>query len=217
MIGGVRLMLGRESDGLLLFGCTGLVVPLVMIRIGMLSRQRARAERALSHQAAHDPLTGLPNRREFMARLGASLHRLRSGEARVAVLVLFCDLDGFKEVNDRLGHTVGDQLLQLVARRLRDSVRECDLVSRFGGDEFLVLCQAEVTQGAADSVCERIRVALAHPFPLGGEQVWIGASVGVVMADGTADPTELIHRADEAMYAAKQRRSGPATLTVVVA
>lgn len=193
---GIRALVGGGNDGLLLtIGGPG-IAALVMVRIGRLSAERDRAERALRHDASHDPLTDLPNRREFIARLGDEL------SIHPDCIIAFCDLDGFKAVNDRLGHDAGDQLLVEVARRLRACVRDGDVVSRFGGDEFLIL-----SRGAAldeiDAICERIVDALSRPIKLRGELVTIGVSMGIAVAFGTDDPEDLINRADHAMYSAK--------------
>ena len=104
-----------------------------MVRIGQLSAARDQAERALRFEASHDQLTGLPNRREFLDQLSNELTHAQQ------CVLFFCDLDGFKNVNDRLGHDNGDELLVEVGRRLRACVRQGDVVSRFGGDEFLIL------------------------------------------------------------------------------
>ena len=209
IIGGGRQILGLNVDGLLLAIGTAAITPLVMIRIGRLSAQRGRAEQALLHQATHDALTGLPNRREFSTRLTATVAQHRP------LVVLFCDLDGFKAVNDRLGHAAGDLLLVEVAGRLRRCVREDDVVSRFGGDEFLIMCPDAETSDASE-LCVRIDHAMRDPVVLDGESVRIGASIGAVIGDGTIDAEELIHRADAAMYEAKQtRRTAPGVRTVV--
>jgi diguanylate cyclase (GGDEF)-like protein len=203
VIGGGRQIVGAEVDGLLLGLGGAAVTSLVMARIGRLAGQRGRAERALLHQATHDALTGLPNRREFVARLTADLERPRG--TRIGPVVLFVDLDGFKAINDRFGHVSGDALLAEVAGRLRQSVREGDVVSRFGGDEFLVLCRDASPAEAAD-LCRRISDVLSVPVILDSEQVTVGASIGAVTAEGDVGAEELIHRADALMYAAKQQR-----------
>jgi diguanylate cyclase len=199
VVGGGRQVFGQQVDGLLLTIGAVAVTPLVMTRIGGLYAQRARAEKALLHQATHDPLTGLPNRREFTARL---LHAAQGGRELV---VLFCDLDGFKEINDQYGHLAGDQVLIEVAARLRRCMRENDELCRYGGDEFLILC-TDATQDAAAELCRRIADALEPFVHAYGEPIVVGASVGAVIGTGGDDPEELIHRADEAMYAAKQNR-----------
>jgi diguanylate cyclase (GGDEF)-like protein len=193
---GIRALMTGGDDALLLtIGGPGIAI-LVMARIGQLSAERDRAEQALRHEASHDPLTDLPNRREFIARLGAQL------SIHPDCVIAFCDLDGFKAVNDRLGHDAGDQLLVEVARRLRACVRNGDVVSRFGGDEFVILARG-ATPRQIDAICQRIVEALSRPIILRGEHVTIGASIGIAAAVTHDDPDDLIKRADHAMYSAK--------------
>jgi diguanylate cyclase len=168
-----------------------------MTRIHGLSADRDRFERALKHEATHDPLTGLPNRRELVSRLRAELS-LAPG-----CVVLFCDLDRFKAVNDELGHDGGDALLVETAQRLRACVRESDVVSRFGGDEFLIMLR-RTTPTEIRTICERIAEALTGPVVLEGERMTIGASIGIAVAANETDPEDLIKRADAAMYTAKK-------------
>jgi diguanylate cyclase (GGDEF)-like protein len=204
VVGGLREMLGLPADGPLLTIGSLLITPLVVIRVGRLARQRQEAEQQLRHRATHDQLTGLPNRAELLTRLTAGLRAERGGEP--AVVLLFCDLNGFKQINDRLGHEAGDQLLAEVSARLGDGLRAGDTVARYGGDEFLVLAAAPGEQEqTARRLTEHVEAALAVPFLLAGEQVRVGASVGAVASDGTLGPDELISRADQAMYVAKQR------------
>jgi GGDEF domain-containing protein len=139
--GGIREMAGLDADGPLLALGSLLIAALVMVRVGRLAAERQRAEAALRQQATHDQLTGLPNRSELLARLEAALDRERA-TGRPAVVLLFCDLNGFKAVNDRLGHLAGDQLLAGVAARIRAGLRTGETLARYGGDEFLVLCEA---------------------------------------------------------------------------
>lgn len=203
IVGGGRQLFAGDVDGLLLGFGGAAVTSLVMLRIGRLAAERAAAERALAHQATHDLLTNLPNRREFVRRLAAELARpllTRTGPA-----VLFCDLDGFKAINDRFGHVAGDEVLAEVARRLRGCVRDGDVVSRFGGDEFLIL-HRDASPADAGELRARIEAALTVPVHLDGEPVVIGASIGVVSAGADDDAERLIHRADALMYAAKQQR-----------
>ncbi|GGJ93995.1 hypothetical protein GCM10010123_24810 [Pilimelia anulata] len=204
VFGAGRVLVGLPVDGLLLALGTLSTVPLVMLRIGYLAGQRTRAVRELEHRATHDPLTGLVNRAEFYRRLSAALTRPGRGD----VLVIFADLDGFKAVNDRLGHAVGDDLLIAVARRLGRVVATADTLARYGGDEFLLLCETATPAAARAGIEERIRRALAEPFDLAGEHVRVGISLGAVVADAGDSADAVIDRADTAMYAAKQRR-GP--------
>nr|WP_240943131.1 GGDEF domain-containing protein [Planosporangium thailandense] len=174
-----------------------------MLRIHRLSRQRDAAEHALVHQATHDALTGLPNRAELLARLEAAIARERA-TGRPAVVLLFCDLNGFKLVNDRLGHVTGDRVLVEVANRLRAGLRSADTVARYGGDEFLVLCE-DGSPATVARLRDHIVWALSAPIEIGAERIAISASVGAVTSDGLVDADELIRRADEAMYEAKLR------------
>ena len=164
--------------------------------------ERKRSEAMLSHAAAHDALTDLPNRSLLLARLDAALAR---GEQ---VGLLFLDLDRFKVVNDGLGHAAGDLLLVQVAVRLRDVMRPEDLVARIGGDEFVVLCR-QADQQVCESVAQRVLDALNQPRSMAdGNEIVIGASIGIALA-GPGDTGELVLRdADTAMYAAKSAGGG---------
>jgi diguanylate cyclase (GGDEF)-like protein len=162
-----------------------------------------RARRALEHRAMHDPLTKLPNRDLLMDRLSVALARL--GRQGTAVGVLFIDLDGFKEVNDVHGHDVGDELLIAVAERLRREVRDGDTVARFGGDEFVVLCEDLVRIEAAEPLARRLAEAVAQPVSTTGERLLVvRASIGVVVEQNPATSAEaLVKRADAEMYRVK--------------
>jgi len=164
-----------------------------------------RAETELTHRATHDGLTGLPNRMLLEDRLQQACARLR--RETDAVAVLFIDLNGFKSVNDRYGHTVGDQVLVEVATRLRLSVRQVDTVARLGGDEFVIFCEG-LPEGEVDVVVGRLHDAMAEPFAVGQHTVAVGASIGVeITRDQTVTFDELLARADQAMY--RQKRNGP--------
>jgi diguanylate cyclase (GGDEF)-like protein/PAS domain S-box-containing protein len=167
---------------------------------------RRSSEERLAHLALHDPLTDLPNRALFQEHLAvaiANAARTQSGGA-----VLFIDLDDFKLVNDSFGHAVGDDLLRMVSRRLRESCRAGDVVARQGGDEFLVLVQGAADEGspgaAAQAVARKLRTALAKPFAVAGTDLYVTPSIGASLfpADGDTADTLLKH-ADIALYAAK--------------
>ena len=165
--------------------------------------------------ANHDALTGLPNRAFLMDRLErATARRKRAG---TSVAVLYCDLDGFKAVNDSLGHLAGDAVLVEASRRLVTVVRETDTIGRLGGDEFLVICEGFTRTDQIEAVAERIVAALGAPMSVAGTLVEIGASVGIAISSGpTADEPatddsatdDLIRRADHAMYQAKTDGKG---------
>ena len=164
---------------------------------------RAGLEARLSHQATHDELTDLPNRTLLVDRLGLALSR-RRGPGLPETVVLFIDLDRFKVVNDSLGHDVGDQLLVGVAERLRRSVRSSDTVSRFGGDEFVVIAEEADPQLGPIDLAQRVLRAVEEPLVINGRPVSTSASIGVVVAGGYTTATSLLRDADTAMYRAKQ-------------
>src|SRR5436190_9111106 len=152
------------------------------------------------HQAFHDSLTGLPNRALFLDRL--ELAHARAHRSGSPIAVLFMDLDAFKNVNDSLGHAAGDELLVLVAGRLRRWVRPSDTAARFGGDEFAILLEDLDTANAAQLVAQRILDSLREPFEIQGQQISVGASIGIA---SSAHPgsDDLLRNADLAMYRAK--------------
>ena len=161
----------------------------------------------LAHRVLHDPLTDLPNRALFFDRLALALARLRRQQTSIAVL--FIDLDNFKVVNDSLGHGAGDKLLVELAQRLRHAIRPSDTIARFGGDEFVVLCEDIAQARDAVLVSQRIVDATAAPFRLHGRDMYVTASVGVALAiDCDATPETLLRDADAAMYRAKERGPG---------
>ncbi|MDG4825209.1 sensor domain-containing diguanylate cyclase [Asanoa sp. WMMD1127] len=158
-------------------------------------------------QAHHDPLTGLASRGLFLEQLSQQL-AIRDGDGR-ALAVLFLDLDRFKDINDSLGHAAGDELLTLTAGRITAQLRAGDTASRFGGDEFAVMLARVDGPHDAAAVARRIVSALAEPMRVGERWLRVGVSVGVALSgtDGH-DPTELVARADLAMYEAKNRGTG---------
>ena len=169
---------------------------------------RKRAEDQLQRQAFHDALTGLPNRKLFMDRLRHALERTRRRRGQ-KVAVLFMDLDGFKVVNDSLGHEAGDLLLTVVAQRLGRILRPEDTLARFGGDEFVVLLDEVGGPEEAVLVAERIIEELGRPFVIEGQEIFVSVSVGIGIGDArTKTPEYLIRDADTAMYRAKEGRSG---------
>lgn len=166
--------------------------------------EREHAARELARQAMHDPLTGMPNRVLLRDRLEQALGRLARRGETIAVLVL--DLDGFKAVNDELGHEVGDCLLVAVARRLSGVLRSGDTAARVGGDEFVILCEDIRGAHQAVAVAQRVSAALAEPVATGpgGGEVHVHASIGIALASGAGTRAEeLLRDADAAMYRAK--------------
>jgi diguanylate cyclase (GGDEF)-like protein len=172
----------------------------IVINARDISENRAFQER-LHHEATHDALTGLPNRRRMQDALGSSLRE-------DAVAVLFVDLDGFKPVNDAHGHEAGDELLRQVAERLSGCVREGDVLARVGGDEFVVLMPGVTARTDADAMSHRVRIAVERPFQVFGAEITIGASVGVHLATTSDDPDQALRAADHAMYAVKHLGGG---------
>jgi len=155
------------------------------------------SEAKLSHQALHDPLTGLPNRTLFLDRLRTALGQ--RSDPKVAVL--FVDLDGFKPVNDTLGHEAGDLLLVETARRIRGVLRGNDTAARLGGDEFAIICRDASGAPDATHLAKRLIAALRAPVKLGEREVCVTASIGIATHDGPADA--LLRDSDVAMYCAK--------------
>ncbi|MFJ3101973.1 putative bifunctional diguanylate cyclase/phosphodiesterase [Streptomyces sp. NPDC086835] len=169
--------------------------------------ERVRLQAQLQHNAEHDPLTDLPNRALFTERVRGALTGRRAGDEGTAVL--FIDLDGFKGVNDRLGHQAGDELLIQAARRLADSVRAADTAARLGGDEFaaLIVGDGSGDRSARESqvleIADRLRLMLSQPYRIDGGEVRVAASIGVAFAEPAMSPTDLMRNADLAMYRAK--------------
>jgi diguanylate cyclase (GGDEF)-like protein/PAS domain S-box-containing protein len=179
--------------------------------------ERVRLQAQLQHNAEHDPLTDLPNRALFTRRVQQALSGRRASDRGAALrgtAVLFIDLDGFKAVNDTIGHQAGDELLVQAARRLQDAVRQGDTASRLGGDEFAALI---VGDGARDrsarerhilELADRLRITLSQPYMIDGNDVRVAASIGVAFAEPGLGAGELLRNADLAMYRAKAAGKG---------
>jgi diguanylate cyclase (GGDEF)-like protein len=179
---------------------------LVTALVEALQRRRRYAQALeMAHQALHDALTGLPNRVLVAERLEEAL--ARSARTGCEVAVLFVDLDRFKLINDSRGHAAGDELLVTVAERLRRIVRADDVVARFGGDEFVVVCEDRSAAFEASVLAERILDALREPVLVDGQEVFLSASVGIATSDGAGGgtPSSLLRDADAAMYRAKEK------------
>jgi diguanylate cyclase (GGDEF)-like protein len=200
------LLVGNSPDVLLMSMSALISVPILLTRFWYLGMQRLKAERALAHQAAHDELTGLPNRRALMEKVDDALRNVRDGSID-AVAVFFFDLDGFKPINDTLGHRAGDEVLRVVGQRLKRCVRGDDVVGRLGGDEFLVMCSGLNGRVATD-MAERLRAELSQPILVTGNTCTVGASIGITVAtrESTLSADALIAEADNAMYAVKRTR-----------
>jgi diguanylate cyclase (GGDEF)-like protein len=168
--------------------------------------EQRRSQAELAHRATHDALTGLPNRYLFEDRLRQALARLR--REHDALAVVFADLDGFKAVNDRFGHAFGDEVLVESARRLSHALRPSDTAARLGGDEFVILCEdIDDAAAVAGSIVKRIRASFSTPMTIRGVRVVLGISLGVATTEDPDCPlTDLLDRADAAMYAEKQAR-----------
>lgn len=167
---------------------------------------RKENEKVIRKQAMEDTLTGLLNRRAFGQHMELAMSQCRQ-DSNMALMLI--DLDGFKNVNDTRGHDMGDLLLKQVAERLKLAVRDQDVLCRIGGDEFCVVVNSINTVTTAHTIADRILYSLAQPYPLNGEEVKIGASIGIAMypEDGRTEQ-ELFKYADDALYRAKERGKG---------
>ncbi|MGK7918353.1 MAG: EAL domain-containing protein [Prochloraceae cyanobacterium] len=178
-------------------------------------REKKRMEAQLRHDAFHDLLTGLPNRALFLERLERALE-MTKGKGRSPedcdcqlLAIVFIDLDGFKVVNDSLGHGAGDRLLQQVARRIESCLRVNDIVARLGGDEFVILLECITDISDASKVANRLHQILASPFILEGQEIFISASIGIALGSPHYEQaSQLLRDADIAMYQAKNNGRG---------
>jgi diguanylate cyclase (GGDEF)-like protein/PAS domain S-box-containing protein len=165
--------------------------------------ERLLHEKAIKHQATHDQLTGLPNRNLFLDRLSHAIKRAERRKEKLAVV--FVDLDKFKQINDTLGHAVGDELLRTVAGTLKKSVRDFDTVARLGGDEFVLLLDSPLADNTPGTIAERIGARLAQPMQLAGQDHVITGSMGLSLYPNDGAQAEvLLRQADIAMYRAKE-------------
>ena len=178
----LQYRLFTAADRIVMFVLFFALTAAVVLRIVQALRIAARSEARLVFQANHDELTGLPNRRMMEQHLSKLLKRGPVDDSHVALL--FLDLDRFKLVNDTLGHGRGDDLLVEVAQRLQSNVRPTDLVTRIGGDEFMILLDHVVTTSEAMDLANRLRLCLKEPFVLNGIEFYISASVGLAFAVG---------------------------------
>lgn len=206
----------RNAALLLLVAFTAAVCALLALSLSAVrsarrlaaATEREHAARALAHERSHDPLTGLPSRLLFEDR---AQHALLAAQRRGGtVAVAFVDVDDFKRINDWLGHAGGDAVLREVARRLDGCVRASDTVSRFGGDEFIVLCE-DLDRGASLDLVSRMQRQLEAPIEVGGRRLPVTVSIGVAVCgpnDAAQTAGELMHDADTAMYRAKDRGRG---------
>lgn len=208
---GTRLLIG--AGDFLLFSCVRELTDEEMSQVRAVANTlatalaRRRDEDRMRHEAVHDPLTGLPNRTLLRDRLEHAL--AQSEREGHATGVLFVDLDNFKQVNDAHGHATGDAVLMEFGRRLRTAVRPSDTVARFGGDEFVVVCE-QVTEQVALALGRRLLTAIEVPLTVAGARHELSASIGIAL--GHSDPDALLANADAAVYRAKAEGRGRAVL-----
>ena len=195
-----------EHSLAVILSLVALAIVLLITIILLLRRKFSRQLHELEQLTFHDELTGLPNRMLFLDRLGQAI--VRAQRAHGAFTLILLDLDRFKEVNDSLGHNVGDQLLQEVSCRISKAVRDTDTVARFGGDEFVVLLENVEADDVPD-VAAKLHKALDRPFVFATQMIDVSASLGVVTYPAHGDDSvNLLKRAEVAMYSAKRNHSG---------
>ena len=173
--------------------------------------ERTRTEERIRHMALHDPLTNLPNRTLLMDHLTTAIRR--TSRHRTPACVMFLDLDGFKKLNDSLGHYAGDEILREVATRLEGAVRPGDTVARLAGDEFVILCEQIFDEAHALTIAARVEAAFATPLHIHGTEIMVSLSIGWAMTRSVEDnPNRVLHEADTAMYRVKSERRARAAL-----
>ncbi len=206
----VQAVLGDPINVPLIVGGSATLFLLVAIRTAGTIGERKVLERRLAFLAFHDSLTGLPNRALFMERLKQAMDRAGRQGGRVAVL--FVDLDGFKDINDSLGHEAGDKLLTAVGQRLRACLRPADTVARLGGDEFAVLLEGNPDASEAIGVAKHILGKLRAPFTLERQRIVVNASIGIALSSSNSGPhnglEDLLRKADLALYRVKSKSKG---------
>jgi two-component system, cell cycle response regulator len=177
----------------------------MLLRAIRYAKQRADRERDLERRVLDDPLTGLPNRRLIRDRLQHALTKL-DRDPTAGVAVLFIDLDGFKEINDRFGHEAGDRVLVTIAQRLRKAVRTVDSIGRYGGDEFVAVCDGVRGGPQLVALIERLATAISENIVFEGQMFGVRASIGATFGHPGSTVDEMLTAADSAMYAAKGKR-----------
>jgi diguanylate cyclase (GGDEF)-like protein len=210
LLSSMPALFGRGPDTLLLLLGSLIAIPLVIIRIGLLLKERTADQEALRYQAHHDELTGLINRRRFFALLDQAVENCRHGES-AGMAVLYCDLNKFKIINDEHGHEAGDHVLRTFAKRLTRALRTDDIAARIGGDEFLVLC-GDVSVTDAEVLRRRVEEELAaQPVHWAGHELPVGVAVGMATGAGAGlSGDALVKAADTEMYVRKSQTTGSA-------
>ncbi len=205
-----EIAIEQPGGGRRVFGLSSTVMrdrgvrPEAIVLVARDITEKKRVEERLAHDAFHDSLTGLANRALFVERLSVAVARHRAGRGQYEFAALFLDLDRFKVVNDSLGHSVGDQLLTMVARRIEVCLRENDTAARLSGDEFAVLLDDIKHVKDATRVAERLQQELAAVFQINGRQMFVSASIGIALSGSEYErPEEVLRDADLAMYRAK--------------
>jgi diguanylate cyclase (GGDEF)-like protein/PAS domain S-box-containing protein len=200
-----RRMLRKDTSQITVEVSATMLAEGLMLGIIRDNSERAALEEQLRFQAFHDSLTGLPNRALFVDRLAQATARSQHGGNPLAVL--FLDLDGFKMINDSLGHAAGDELLAVVAQRLQHELRDCDTLARFGGDEFTVLLE-DLAAIEVTGIAERLLASLGSPIHLAKGDARVSASIGIAVHAGAAQSSDLLQEADIALYQAKGSGKG---------